>query len=163
MDWKCIQNIVIKYCPFENVWRWSIQISWEKGEGVVKSCFLLGFNITFKHLRSSRQCLLVALIFWPMCCHTGMSCCRHRTWHPTPPQSSSPHMVYISPKTLGSKDASQYTDTGPTYHVIHWCGTLHWNTQLPLLMSWVRPDWEILPQSSKHTSKRSTLWCSIWW
>ena len=54
---------------------------------------------------------------------------------------------------------SQYTDTGPTCRcAIHWCGTSHWNTQLPILMSWVRPDREILPRPSTHTSERST-WC----
>ena len=59
-------------------------------------------------------------------------------WHPTP---------------------SQYTDTGSTCRcAINLCGTLHWNTQ-PISMSWVRPDWEILPRSSTHTSERSTLWC----
>ena len=51
---------------------------------------------------------------------------------------------------------SQYTDTWPTCrYAIHWCGTSHWNTQLPILMSWVRPDREILPRPSKHTSERS--------
>ena len=51
----------------------------------------------------------------------------------------------------------QYTDTGPTCRcAIHWCGTSHRNTQLPILMSWVRPDREILPQPSTHTSERST-------
>ena len=43
-------------------------------------------------------------------------------------------------------DTSQYTDTGPTCRcAIHWRGTSHWNTQLPILMTWVRPDHEILP------------------
>ena len=81
----------------------------------------------------------------PMWCHTGMSCHTHRTWHPT---------------------WSQYTDTGPTCRcAIHWirCGTSHWNTQLPILMSWVRPNREIhpwvLPWPSTNTSERSTLWC----
>ena len=73
-----------------------------------------------------------------MCCHTEMPCRRHRTQHPTP---------------------SQYTDTGPTCRcAIHRCGTSHWNTQLPIFMSWVRPDREILPRPSTHTSERST-WC----
>ena len=70
-----------------------------------------------------------------MCCHTDMPCRRHRTRHPTP---------------------SQYTDTGPTCHcAIHCC-----NTQLPILMSWVRPspDRKILPWLSTQTSERSTLW-----
>ena len=66
----------------------------------------------------SRQCLLVAVIL-P---HRNMPHHRHRTWHPAP---------------------AEYTDTGPTYRcVAHWCGTSHWNTQLPILMSWVRPDRE---------------------
>ena len=55
---------------------------------------------------------------------------RHRTWHPIP---------------------SQYTDTGPTCHcAMHWCGTSHWNTQLPILMCLVRPDHEILPRPFTH-------------
>ena len=74
-----------------------------------------------------------------MCCHTGMPCCRHRTRHSTP---------------------SQYTDTEPTCRcAIHWCRTSHWNTQLPILMSWVRPDWGVLPRPSTHTSEHSTLRC----
>ena len=35
----------------------------------------------------------------------------------------------------------EYTDRGPTRH----CETSHWNTQLPILMSWVWRDWVILP------------------
>ena len=98
---------------------------------------LFGFNVAFKHLRS--QCLLVAVVLWPMCCHTGMSCRRHRTRHPTP---------------------TRYTDTGPTCRcAILWCGTPHWNTQLLILMFWVRPDREILPWLSTHTSESSTLCC----
>ena len=34
---------------------------------------------------------------------------------------------------------------------------LHWNKQLPILMSWVRPDREILPRLSTNTSERSSL------
>ena len=85
----------------------------------------------FKHLRSYRDGGNWLVVIWPMCCHTGMSCCRHWTWHLTP---------------------SQYTDTGQTCRAIHWCGLLHWNTQLPILMSQVRPDREILPQPSTHSS-----------
>ena len=59
----------------------------------------------------SRHWLLVAVILWPMCYHTGMPCRRHRTWHPT---------------------LSQYTDIEPTCRcAIYWCGTSHWNTPLP--------------------------------
>ena len=34
---------------------------------------------------------------------------------------------------------------------------MYWTTQLPILMSWVKPDQEILPRPSTHTSKCSTL------
>ena len=45
---------------------------------------------------------------------------------------------------------------------VHKCGTSQWNTQLPILMSWVRPAREILPRSSTrahahtHTSEHPT-------
>ena len=79
-----------------------------------------------------RRCLVVAVVLWP-----GMTSRRHRTWHPTP---------------------SQYTDTGPTCRcAIHWCGTSHWNTQLPILMYWVWPDREISP----HTPANSQLYAVI--
>ena len=78
-----------------------------------------------------------------MRCHTEMPCRRHRTWHPTP---------------------SQYTDTGPTCCcAIYWCGTSHWNTQLPILMSWVRPNRETLPRSSTHTHQRKLNLMLSWW
>ena len=53
---------------------------------------------------------------------------------------------------------TQYTDTGPTCRcAFHWCGTSHWNTQLPILMSWVRPDREILPRPSTQTPANAQL------
>ena len=77
-----------------------------------------------------RQCLFVAVVLWPRCCHTGISCHRHRTWHPT---------------------QSQYSNTGPNCEwVIRRCGTSHWNTQLPILRSRVRHYQEILPRPSTH-------------
>ena len=76
---------------------------------------LLGFNFTLTSVVILRQCLLVTLVLWPMCCHTGMPCHTQRTWYPTP---------------------SQYTDTGTTCRcVIHWCGTSHWNILLPIWIS----------------------------
>ena len=73
-----------------------------------------------------------------MCCHTGLAYRRHRAWHPTP---------------------SQYTDTGSTCRcAIHWCGASHWNTQLPILMYWVRSDREILPRPSIHTPTNAQLY-----
>ena len=72
-----------------------------------------------------------------MCCHTEMPCHRHRTGHPTP---------------------AQYTDIGLTCRcAIHLCGTSHWNTQLPILMSWVRPDREILHRPSTHIPANAQL------
>ena len=38
------------------------------------------------------------------------------------------------------------------------CAT-HWNTQLPILKSWVRTDREILPRPSTHTSERISTIC----
>ena len=82
-----------------------------------------------------------------MCYHTGMPFRWHRTWHPTP---------------------SQYTDTRPTYHCdiyplanAMWCpvancyGTSHCITQLPTLMSWVRPNRGIFSRPSTHTREGS--------
>ena len=58
----------------------------------------------------------------------------------------------------------QFTDKGSICRsAINRCGTSHWNTQLPFLMSWERPDQEILPRSSTYTSERSTLWCCGSW
>ena len=75
-----------------------------------------------------------AVVLWPMCCNIEMLCCRHRTWHPTP---------------------SQYTDTGPTCRcAIRWCGTSHWNTQLPILMSCL--SWKSFPDLP-HTTANAQL------
>ena len=77
---------------------------------------------------------------------------RHRTWHPipsqytdtghdTPPRHSiqtqdmTPHHVTVYRHRTWHPIPSQYTDTAPTCRcAIHWCGTSHWNTQLPILM-----------------------------
>ena len=50
-----------------------------------------------------------------------------------------------------SPTPSQYTGTGRTCGCdIHWCWRSQWNTQLPILMSWVRSDRKILPRPSTH-------------
>ena len=78
-------------------------------------CLLLGDNIALTPMRLYGYD--VVLILWPMCCHTGKPCRRHRTGHPIP---------------------SQYTYIGPTCRcAIHWCGTLDWKPQLPVIMPWV--------------------------
>ena len=79
----------------------------KRGEQRMKNLFVCLFvcwgltsllNI-WGYIATVHACSTVEL--WPMCCHTEMSCRRHRTWHPTP---------------------SQYTDTRPTSHcAIHWC------------------------------------------
>ena len=118
---------------------------WDPRDSKDRYIFSLPFQFVYLGFNSeviSWRCLLVAVLLWPMCYHTRMPCRRHRTWHPTP---------------------SQYTDTGPTCRcAIHWCVTSHWNTQLPILMFWVRPDQEILLQPPIHTSKHSTL-VLLWW
>ena len=35
----------------------------------------------------------------------------------------------------------------------------HWNSQLPILISWVKPDREIFSRPSTHASERSSLLC----
>ena len=71
-----------------------------------------------------------------MCCHTGMPCCGHRTWHPT--------TVY-----------RHGADLSMCYPIM-WNVTLEY--KLLILMSWVRLKREILPRTSTQTSERSTLW-----
>ena len=93
---------------------------------------LLRFNMALTSEVISQQCLLVAIVFWPICSHTLMSFHRHRTWHPT---------------------LSQFTDTGPIYYcAIHWCELSHCNTQLTILMSLVWLDWDILPWPYTHAA-----------
>ena len=54
---------------------------------------------------------------------------------------------------------SQYTDTGPTWRfAIHWFGTSHWYTQIPIFKSWVRPDREIYPRLSTYTAANAQLY-----
>ena len=104
--------------------------------GIYSFC-LLGFNVALTSQVISWLCLLVAVVPWPMCCHTEIPWPRHRTWHPNP---------------------SQYTDTGPTCRcAICWCWTSCWNAQLFILMSWVPPDWEFLPDLP-HTLEYAQLY-----
>ena len=73
-----------------------------------------------------------------MCCHIGMSCRRQRTQHPTP---------------------SQYTNTGPSCCcAINWSGMSYQNTQLPTLMSFVRPDQEIILRPSTHQRTLNSIY-----
>ena len=83
----------------------------------------------------SRRCLLVAVILWPMCCHTEMPLTQDTTPHPVTIYRHGAYLSLCYPR----------------------CGTSHWNTQLPIFLSWVRPAREILPDLS-HTSEHST-WC----
>ena len=89
-------------------------------------CFF-GFNVVFRHLRSYRDGASLTNVL--------------------------PHMPQTQDMTP-PPPPSQYTDTVPICRCtigIHRRGTSHWNTQLPILMSWVRPDREIsfpdLPQT----------------
>ena len=54
----------------------------------------------------------------------------------------------VMPQTQGmAPTPSQYTDTGRPFAMlsIYLCGTTHWSTHLPIIMFWVRPDRDILP------------------
>ena len=76
------------------------------------------------------------MIHWPLCCHTGMPCCRHRIWHPTC------HSI----KTQG-----RYIDVELTQEAM----TTHFN-----FFGLTRPKNALL---SSHTwSKRSTPMLT-WW
>ena len=46
---------------------------------LIIACLFVGVLTSLLNIWS----LLVSVVLWPMCCHTGMSCCRHMTWHPT--------------------------------------------------------------------------------
>ena len=55
-----------------------------------------------------------------------------------------------------------YTDTGPTCRcAINWCGTPHYNTQLTILMIWVRRDRYILPRPSTHTPANAQMYDAV--
>ena len=84
---------------------------------------LFGLNVSVNvwgHV--SWPCLLEAVVIWPMCCHTGMPCIRHRTWPQTLSQYTGffvdsevisrrqPHYTTAVPRQLHT----QYTDTSPT-------------------------------------------------
>ena len=47
----------------------------------------------------SWRCLLVAVVLWPMCCHTGMPC---HTGHDTPPFHSIPKIALSGASKLAS-------------------------------------------------------------
>ena len=80
--------------------------------------------------------LFVAVVIWPMCCHTAIPFRRHSVWHPRP-VTVYRHMADLSMCYLFTIDLE----------------TSHWNTQLPNCpMSCVRPDRETLPRPSAHTS-----------
>ena len=65
------------------------------------------------------------------------------TGHDTPPRHS------IQTQDMAPNPFTVYTHDRPVVS--------HWNTQLPILMSWVRPHREILPRPFTHTSERSPL------
>ena len=72
---------------------------------------LLKFNVALTSKVILRRCLIVAVVLCPM--RKIATCRKHRTRYPI---------------------SSQYTDTGQTCCAIHWRGTSHWNTQLPILI-----------------------------
>ena len=62
-------------------------------------------------------------------------------------------MSYSARYNFGS-ECTPYKDTGPICRFgIYLFGTLHWNTQLPILMAWVNPYQEFLPRPSTSASK----------
>ena len=85
-----------KYSKMKRSNSWRCEISFEPLFG------LRSLNLTSEVI--SRRCQLVAVVLWPMYCHTDMPCRRHRTRHPTPSHFN-------------------YPDTRSTcLCTIHWCG-----------------------------------------
>ena len=108
-------------------------------------------NHLFKHELHYTDYMFVRLLGFKICHIAIVPACSSGTL-----TNVLPHINAM----MQTQDMTQYTDIGPTCHcAIHCCGTSHWNTKLPISMSWVRPDQEILPQSSTHTSEHSTLSC----
>ena len=102
---------------------------------------VLQFNGALIYKVILRRCLLVAVVLWPMCCHKGISC----GWQE----------MTFNPITVYRHRANLLL-----------CYPLMWNLILGYTttqLTWVRPDREILPWSSTHTSECSTLWCCYGW
>ena len=79
-----------------------------------------------------RRCLFVAVVLWPMCCHTRIPCRRHITWHST---------------------LSQYTDTGPTCrYPLLWNVTLEYTATHFNVLGWTPPG---NPSPIFHTHQRT--------
>ena len=65
-----------------------------------------------------------------------------------------PHWNAMWPTQEMTPTLSQYTDIRLTCRcAFHLCGKSHWYTQLPFWVSWVKPDWEILPRN--HTYQQT--------
>ena len=97
---------------------------------VLSSCGTLNHNI----VAATQECHAEDTWHDPHPSHNIMTCSRHRTWH-----------IILS----------KYIDTGHNWKcAIYWCGKSNWNSQLPILMSWVSPVRYILPQLSFHTKSR---------
>ena len=87
----------------------------------------------------SRRCLLVAVVLWPMCCHTEMPCRRHRTWHPTP---------------------SQYTDEFSLCYPLMWNDTLEYTANHCNVLDKARPG---NPSPTFHTHQRTLRLMLLRW
>ena len=59
---------------------------------------LFGFNVALTSEVISRRCLLAEVILWQMCCHNGIPCHRHRTWHPTQSQGLLLYLMILANK-----------------------------------------------------------------
>ena len=62
------------------LWERMLTLEW-KNFYIIR--LFIGFNVALTSKVISRRCLLVAVVLWPMCCHTGMWYRKQRTWHPT--------------------------------------------------------------------------------
>ena len=80
---KSLFKLVVKFIMKIFSTSWALKVILCLSVDFVFCCFLFGLDLTSEVISLYIWCLLVAVVLWPVCCHTDMPCCRHRTWHPT--------------------------------------------------------------------------------
>ena len=129
---KYTSNIV-QHWPLTR-YRWESLISLFFKRRMITSCVP---EILWSKFSRKKISPFVALVFLLMCCHAGIPCRWHRTWHSPPPQNTDPVQTCRC--------------------AIHWCGS---HTGIQNYQFWVRPDRKILP----HTHQRTFIFMMLlWW
>ena len=100
--------------------------------------YLFELNVALKHLRLYNDAACLWQWYFDQCA-AKQECHAADTGHPSTPR----HSIH----TLSCRCA------------IHWCGTSHWNAQLPIFIVFGQTGSGNYFRPSTHTSERSTLWC----